>query len=268
MNKFIAIELGNVVPGATLLGQDSGINETFVGHIDCTNQRYKAYIKVLNDKQLVNELLANTLGRLLNLPIPRGFLLRVKPSDLPESNLLKNFNQEALVFGSQALKYPSLARKYRGDSIEVIKWLKANFKILDETIIFDDFVANVDRNQGNLLVDGGGDVWLIDHGSCFTGSNWDAQHLIADGKYNNLMADAFIGNMTLSERIKLKNKASMFCDALGKVDKRETINSCYINQIIPATELGALESFVIERVAHIVSIVSERVGIPTLGGGI
>lgn len=268
MKKNVAIELGNVVPGAVLLSEDSGVNETYLGHIDSANQRHKAYIKVLNEKQLVNELLANTLGRLLSLPIPRGFLLRVKPSDLPESTLLKGLDEEVLVFGSQALKYPSLARRYKSDSVEVSRWLKANFKILDETIIFDDFVANIDRNPGNLLVGGGGEVWLIDHGHSFTGPNWNAQNLVANEKYTNLMANAFINTMTLPERIKLKDKASKLSDVLAKVDKKDTINSCYVNHIIPATELDSLESFVIDRVAHIVSIVSERVGIPTLGGGI
>lgn len=264
MNNNFGIELGNVVPGATLLGEDKGINETFIGHIDCANQRIKAYIKILNQKQLANELFVNTLGRRLGLPVPKGFLLRVKPADLPESTLLQNFNQEALAFGSQALNHPSLARRYKNDNAEVMKWLKNNCKILDDTIIFDDFVANIDRNSGNLLVNGN-DTWLIDHGHCFTGYDWKTENLIPTQTYNNHVANAVINDMTLPQRVKLKEKALEFSLSATNVNKKEAINSCYVSQIIAATELDALESFITERVTHITNIISNRVGIPNLG---
>ena len=264
MNNTIGIELGNVVPGAAPLGKNGGVNETFIGHIDCANQRFKAYIKVLNDKQLVNELLVNILGRRLGLPIPKGFLLRAKPSDLPGSIALNNLNQEALVFGSQALKHPSLARRYKNNNAEVIKWLKANCKILDDTIIFDDFVANTDRHSGNLLVDGK-ETWLIDHGHCFTGPQWVPADLVSNQIYTNVMADTFVNSMTLPQRHSLRGKATQFAQTVGSIDKKEVLNTCYLSRIIPATELNALELFVTERVTHITNIISSRVGIPNLG---
>lgn len=103
------IELGNVVPGATLLAPDEkGVNETFVGHIDANSGRHKAYIKVLPARQLVNELVAATIGRAVNLPIPQGYLLRARPSDLPQSQLLQQWGmEEALVFGSRSLDHPT-----------------------------------------------------------------------------------------------------------------------------------------------------------------
>ena len=71
MTVLSQIELGNVVPGATPLPPDErGANESFIGHIDVPSGRHKAYIKVLSGKQLVNELVAVTVGRAINLPIP------------------------------------------------------------------------------------------------------------------------------------------------------------------------------------------------------
>jgi hypothetical protein len=81
-----AVKLGNVVPGAKLLDKaDRGVNETFVGFVDIPSERFRAYIKVLVGRQLVNELVATVLGRAVGLPIPECYLVRARPLDLPQS---------------------------------------------------------------------------------------------------------------------------------------------------------------------------------------
>jgi len=67
--------------------------------------------------------------------------------------------------------------------------------------------------------------------------------------------------------MKLKEKAKNYAEALDKVDKKAAINACHLNQLLPSDELEALEKFIVERVNHIVNIISDRVGVPTLGGG-
>ena len=38
---------------------------------------------------------------------------------------------------------------------------------LQEMYIFDDLIGNIDRNLGNLLIDGDWKLWLIDHSRAF-----------------------------------------------------------------------------------------------------
>ncbi|WP_429809821.1 hypothetical protein [Ensifer sp. B1-9] len=62
---------------------------------------------------------------------------------------------------------------------------------------FDEWMANVDRHHGNLLLAGSGDMWLIDHGNYITGHMWSKEKLDAAASWHSL----------------LKNVAQ--CDALG-----------------------------------------------------
>lgn len=261
------IELGNVVPGAVPLASgEKGVNETFLGHIDAPSGRHKAYIKVISGKQLVNELVVTTVGRALNLPIPHGYLLQVRPEDLPESQALQQHGAEALIFGSRALNHPTLARRFQGDPQGVEAWLRGNFKRWDETVIFDDWIANEDRHSGNLLVGGTEQVWLIDHGHCFTGPNWQATQLQVAQTYVNQIANVYIPNLTLPQRVAFKDKAGVTSQLFAAVDLELAMASCFAGSLLGSDDLDALSRFLRDRVPHIVNIISNRVGIPGLGG--
>lgn len=263
------IELGNVVPGAIPLApEDKGVNETFLGHVDAPSGRHKAYIKVTLGKQLVNELIATTVGRALNLPIPQGYLLSVRPADLPESQLLQQHGAEALIFGSRALDHPSLARRFRGNPQDAVAWLHANFKRWDEAIIFDDWIANVDRHPGNLLVSSANQVWLIDHSHCFSGPDWQAAQLRlqATQAFGNQLASVFVPNLTLPQRVALKDKAGAMSQLFNTVDAGLAMSVSFADRLLNSSDLDAVSNFLHDRIPHIVDIVSNRVGIPGLGG--
>ena len=149
------ISMGNVVPGAKLLGEDeTGVNETFIGLAQMPDVTCRVYIKVLSDKQLVNELVACVLGRALDFPVLEGFLLRVRAKDLPESKILASLpERDYYVFGSKALEAPTLMRHVNLDIRAAIGFLQQHrFEHWDDVIIFDDWIANGDRHGGNLLV--------------------------------------------------------------------------------------------------------------------
>ena len=261
------IELGNVVPGAVRLAADiTGVNETFIGHLDLQGRQIKAYIKVLNGKQLVNELVATTLGRYIGLPIPKGYLLRARPEDLPDSNILKAFGQEALVFGSASMEHPSLARRFTLNTNDAWEWLKDNCKILSEAIVFDELVANTDRHQGNLLVGKKGAVWLIDHSHCFTGPNWVIPDLVGSNSYNNILATQYVATMTLPKRMELIDKAKATFGIIEKLKMDLTLTSARAHIVTPAGEIGALKAFLDARTKNIIEMISTRVGMPGLNG--
>lgn len=67
------VKLANVVPGVAPLDvSDKGVNETFICLIQTAADQHRVYIKVLEPRQLVNELICSTLGLAVGLPIPEG----------------------------------------------------------------------------------------------------------------------------------------------------------------------------------------------------
>lgn len=260
------IELANVVPGATLLGaENKGVNETFVGSIDTVSGRYRAYIKVLGGRQLVNELLSSTVGRAVGLPIPQGYLLKVFPSDLPDSVVLKKQNGEVLAFGTRDVGQPSLKRRIKKDGNSVLSVLFRDWKEWDEAVIFDDWIANVDRNPGNLLIGSPGEVWLIDHGHSFTGPEWKEADLIPDKIFPNKLGDLHFSTLTLPERMGVREKAGNLSLNFGLVDPDAALSASITDKLLSVSELKAIKDFLRLRVAKLIDIVSSRLGIPNMG---
>lgn len=260
------IQLANVVPGAVLVGKDDiGVNETFVGLIETSTDSFRAYIKILNSKQLINELLCSVIGRALDLKIPQGYLLRVSSDDLPDSNLLKSHTGEALAFGVRDIGHPSLKRRIANNGEVFLDILLKEWNEWDDAVIFDDWVANIDRNPGNLLVGSADDVWLIDHGHALTGPNWDKNDFKADKMYVNKLGDhAFIA-LTLPDRMKIIKKSLELTNIYKVVDINQAVENSMINAILSSEDLEAVISFVKDRIQFVEKIVSSRLGIPNIG---
>ncbi len=263
----MAIQVGNVVPGAKPIGIDCrGVNEAFIGFVDVPVGRVRAYIKVLPGKQLANELLATTLGRGLGLPIPEGYLVRVRPSDLPESILLASHGAEALAFASREISSPDLKRRVIDEGSTVIGALLTSWSDWTSAMTFDEWVANQDRHSGNILFGGPGDIWLIDHSHCFTGPNWNVADLKADGIWKNLIADNRVPTLTLPERLEAKKRVAAIISALGTIDCGSALTSSLADTFLISEDAGALRTFVASRVSYLYNILSDRLGIPNLGG--
>lgn len=260
------VQVGNVVPSASLLGADAlGVNETHIGLVDLPTGRARAYIKVMHGRQLVNELFATTLGRALGLPIPEGCLVRARPSDLPDSSLLRDYGAEAILFASRETVAPDLKRRIKDGGAAAIGTLFESWKDWASCMTFDEWVANVDRHPGNILFGGPGDIWLIDHGHCFSGADWTLDKLVPKGTWKNQIAEIRIPTLTLPERVETKQRIAGMIPQFGALNCTEAYTACHLPIIMPASEGDGLLSFVNERVSHIYDILSSRLGIPNLG---
>ena len=258
------IQVGNVVPGAILLGRDErGINETFIGAIDIPSGRLRAYVKVLAGRQLVNELFSTTLGRALGLPIPEGFIVRARPSDLPESTALADHGNEALLFASRAQGSPDLKRRLQGDA-EAAAELFAAWSDWDRCMTFDEWIANVDRHLGNILFGGPGDVWLIDHGHAFTGPAWASADLTPGGRWINKLAEHRIPELTLPRRAAARDSVRDFMSVINAVDVGASFEASHAPKLLASADATAMRDFVTSRIPHLYAILADRLGIPTI----
>jgi len=264
-----AIQLGNVVPGAKLLDKDGrGVNETFVGFIDVPSGRLRAYIKVLPGRQLMNELVATTLGRALGLAIPEGYLVRARPSDLPESAHLAAHSAEAMVFASGETSAPDLKRRMKAEGTAALAALFTAWHGWVPCMAFDEWLANGDRNPGNILFGGPGDIWLIDHSHCFTGPNWHASQLVPQGVWRNVIAENRIPTLTLPERIEAKKRVASLIPTLAALDCLSAFAASQAGAFLSPADAATLQGFIASRVSYLYDILSYRLGIPNLGGAL
>jgi hypothetical protein len=116
-----------------------------------------AYAKLLNDLEFLIELMTALMGREMGLPIPE-----------PVAAVSE---REEVWFASVDVKFPDLSRhltvlndqiQNTEQNIEVFRLL-ANWPAIQHAIGFDEWIANDDRNIGNVLFDGKDKFFLIDH---------------------------------------------------------------------------------------------------------
>lgn len=116
-----------------------------------------AYAKKLTDLEFLVELMASLLGIAIGLPIPE-----------PVAAIGENGE---VWFASIDMKYPDLSRRLNIQNNKIINTPEnnallrqlADWPAIQEAISFDEWIANDDRNVGNILYDGRDQFFLIDH---------------------------------------------------------------------------------------------------------
>jgi hypothetical protein len=117
-----------------------------------------AYAKKLTDLDFLVEIVSALIGREINLPIP-------------EPVIAVSMDDNDILFASVDVKYPDLTRRltFNNDTVKDSPDNQALFKTLSDwptihqAIGFDEWIANGDRNTGNVLYDGANQFFLIDH---------------------------------------------------------------------------------------------------------
>jgi hypothetical protein len=135
----------------------------------------------------------------------------------------------------------TVERRIKGDTGAAILWVK-NVRSWEEALrspkapswnrnvvrmkMWDNLVGNSDRNKGNLLVDYGGNFFLIDHSRAFTGEKKLYQKLenIDMGLWNRMLALDFetvkaaigpwVGNGEIKAMLQRRDKMKKEIDAI------------------------------------------------------
>ena len=262
------IPLASVVPGPRSSPENKGVNELYFGFVDAEDGRHQCYIKVLPEKQLVNELAAWVLGRAMKFPVLDGFLLRARDDDIPQSKLLPNLlhdsSGEALVFGSKAVGYPQLGRTLNDNPDWATYFLEPNvFPRWQELIVYDDWIANGDRHGGNLLLTPENKLFWIDHSHAFAGANWDCTKWDAKKLYGNQVAKGLMSSLEKSDKTDLVKKAAELAMFIGKLPLQNLQAASQIIRFLTTSERDELALFVTERAQHLELMCAKRVQIPT-----
>lgn len=160
IDKFIN---ENLLFGRALIDLETsnkGSNPLWTGFVATNKGEIPAYIKQCrNPEGLCIELISSLLGLWLDLPIPKPIIVLVEP-DHPQIPVA----QTTYLFGSQMYEMPSFERFLKGS--DVTEDCILDYPHLSSIITFDEFIANPDRNNSNILYDGES-YRFIDHEKAF-----------------------------------------------------------------------------------------------------
>ncbi|MEB6631858.1 HipA family kinase [Kluyvera cryocrescens] len=191
------IRIGRLLPGYSEVGIGHKAPVRGVSLFDegeCT-----VIAKKLSTREIAVELICSCLGRELELPIP-------------EPVLLADINKQWF-FGSLDVGHPNLTQVAIASDAAIIAKL-GEWPGLLQAACFDEWIANPDRGDENLLFDGQGFL-LIDHGMAIPmgmkADDW------SDDFYNNQLLDVVNGTCSQAEqkRGELAGQARDWCHSAG-----------------------------------------------------
>src|SRR5207249_615328 len=164
--------------------------------------------------RLIGEIVCALLGRATGLRVPKPFLVRVNRADLPQSTKWDASEKARLCFGSEDAKVLSLKRRVNVTNAAQMRSIAIWWNQLRESAafkrmaLFDEWVANHDRNLGNILWDG--EPWLIDHANALTGPDWKLADLQPDTmKFTNvLLSDSYVNTLRQDVKHRWKDEAT------------------------------------------------------------
>lgn len=180
----------------------------------------QCYVKIFAESQglgVFNEILGYLLTKAEELPVApkagilvlpeelkKGISIPVAPVAFLTSKVSGNSPSSFYNLG-QLLKFESLCKVIDG-------WEK-----LPQAIAFDEWVANQDRNLGNVIIDSNFAVTLIDHSNMPVDLIWSASMLDKEIEPRNVLSDVFRNTPNLPQKMEIIRGANKQTTSLNLV---------------------------------------------------
>ena len=169
--------------------------DTHAALLRINNRAQRYYVKCYGPhaKPLFNEIAGFLLADAAALPQAKSAALITLPGDfLNRLHPGRGFDTAAhwLCWATTAITHadgsraPSATTHFNGHLASIADDLK-QWKHLPGLLAFDEWVANIDRNTGNLLRLSASDYAVIDHGAILTGPDWISDLLAPIASYTN-----------------------------------------------------------------------------------
>ncbi len=197
---------------SVLASAGQGESKPVRGNVDTPEGVLQAFVKPSqNAERVLAEVIASMVGIKLGLPVARPIVVKVTDASL---GIALGFH-----FGSVALPYPDLTQavrmKGRQAELKMKKW-----PYVLNAACFDEWIANSDRHNGNIIFDGRGGYWLIDHDRAML------DHVASDdlNQFNRLFellmkgaTDAVVGKLQpQTEAVMVNYEATQFADVVAE----------------------------------------------------
>lgn len=236
------VGLGTLVNALELAG--TGINQAVRGIVRTAEQDVTAYVKVLaSSREVLVEVACAVIARQAGLPVPKPLLVFV-----PE-----HLGGPALAYGSEAVGQRDLGVFIAAGRLTEIRERLGRWPALVKAACFDEWIANCDRHERNLLFDGGSEFWLIDHGLAISAA------VSADALApQNILFDVAVRNRADNELTRMRPVALGIMEAF----QERSISTDSLG--IPGgfwtdEESESVLSWLAKRQSHLMRLASERI---------
>jgi len=249
------------VSGSLLPFNKGNINSTFKALVKPLSgaPAFVAVVKDLPARELFNELFSYLVLRELGLPVPSSYVGFVSATEQAiKVAPINGGGGQKMVFVSQVVPEPSMRMQLEALApaspselqfcVDQIVPKISGWDQLGELYAFDLWVANIDRNLGNILLGAGSStsqpsVWLIDHGMAFTSPSWQAVDLVPEADYRNLLAVWATPRLAPDCKRKCLTSAAEFQRRASGFDKDSNIE--YLSQVfgLDKAESDAAKNF-------------------------
>lgn len=270
LNELIPLEPIPTARVSVFYGRSDEGRDGEIWRVNLVGSPRPAWVKLHDDaRHTIADLVAAQVGRAIGMPIPKPYLAKVDLLRVPEGSAWRGQHGLRLFFASQhaGVRSRSFARILRGNDETMLRAIQS-WAGFTATMIFDEWIANDDRNNGNMLYDPHNDgFWLIDHGRALTGDHWplwglddptlETGNMLVDGLRNSSM-------LTKLDTDGIAHESNMQMNCAAHVDWSMLDMNSHIQTLDPAISPDAIRRFLTERVVHTTRLLMGKLGLPEL----
>ena len=256
------VRLATVLAGA-LPFKEGNVSDTYRGQVLSDDGSTRAaIIKDLDERQLSNELMAAALAKAAGLPVPQPYLAIARQGTLATTKGPQQPDGSRLVFASADAHTPPVAQLYLGAAPNAVKNRLADWDGIGDLYGFDAWVANIDRHDRNLLFSGDKEVWLIDHGHCFSGPQWKPADLDPTREYENRLQQWLTPTISAPRRTAVARSAALLEGRVSGIDPNYLGQLNRVTALLDSGDFTALADFLKARCQHVPRLAAAALNVP------
>lgn len=222
------------------------------------------FLRLAQPMPVVAELVCAVIGRALGLPVPEPFVVAIPKGCLPHSTRLDHDQELTFAFASRDIGGETFAQLLREDSTHAQAILE-QWTHLAPVAAFDEWMANTDRNFGNILFVAQS-LWLIDHAEGLGGSARALFSLgeIVKDRLTNHIGDV-LASFSAKERIRQLKIARQWVDErAATLSLLDAMHCASVDRWLTAEGQRELLDFVTQRLTATHALLCQRLGQPQL----
>ena len=263
--RVSAVERGRLNEGAELMKRTASY-EVWRGTLQFDAYTdLPVYFRMGSIRCVVAELVCSVLGRAVGLTIPRPFLLDVSRTTLPESHFWLDDENERVTFACAAVSDSSTFSQLIQQDSEYAKELLRKWSHYPLTVIFDEWVANLDRNQSNILFSANV-IWLIDHAEALGGILSEIHPLseLRADAFANALLDRHLPDFSDQDRAALIGIANELMQFVAQIDLDTAVGCAAVPLVASQEAANDVHGFLKSRLENTVPLLCRRVGMPQI----
>ncbi|MBB6320551.1 HipA family kinase [Paraburkholderia tropica] len=223
------------------------------------------YFRMSAPRGIISELICSVLGRALGLPIPRPYLIRIKRKTLESSQRWASGESERYTFGCAEVSSSTAFSQLVAQDSDYAKKLLRKWDLYPHTVTFDEWVANLDRNQSNILFSAN-IIWLIDHADALGGVLAELHPLseIKGDQFANVLIDRHVSDFSIRDKSELLEIAAEVMAYAKSINLGDALSCASIHSLISPEAVAQVLDFLASRVPNTIPLLSARVGLNQL----